>query len=175
MRNSLSAFNFILFFAILVKLCFAGGLTGVGGITLHNLKIGRSNSLNEVTGRLYRVTNNFNNSINLKIYPEAPKKDKLKPGCEIIPDVSWVKIDRNLVTVGPGETFTTDVRIFVPGLNIYNGRKYQFYIVSETVPKGGGLTHGVGLKSRVIFSVAGSTKPEDFWHKLLKLLKLLPL
>jgi hypothetical protein len=168
MRNSLAVFNSILLFVILVKLCFAGGLTAVGEITLDNLKIGRSNSLSEVTGRLFQVTNRFNTSINLRIYPESPREDKLKPGCEIIPDVSWVKIDRNLVTVGPGETLTTDVHIFVPGKDIYSSKKYQFYIVSETVPEGSGLTYGVGLKSRIIFSTLQS--PKSFWKSLLKIL-----
>jgi hypothetical protein len=142
------------------------GLYATGEIVLRDLQPGADSSMTGLFGRVYQVRSTFETSVELKIAPEYAEGASLGPGCEKIPDISWVRVEKGLVTLVPGGSVSTDIRVSVPNNNRYRGRKYQFYIVSETLPKGTGMVYGVGIKSRMIFTVKDYTGIKRLLRKL---------
>ena len=97
------------------------------------------------------VENTGDKNVNLKIDVLPPNKDELKEGYEPLPDSSWIKIAKDLFEVEPKGMAVTDVIISIPDDERYLGKRYQAWIWSHTV--GPGMI-GVGLKSRILFSIA---------------------
>lgn len=146
---------FYLFFPVLL-LCLSSSLYGeglsttFGEVKLENLEIGKAHSMEELGAFPLIVENTSEGEIELKVEALYPKEGELKRGFEPIPDISWVDLERDYFILGPGEEAKTDVAINIPDEETLLGRKYQVYLWSHTV----GRSLGVGLKSRLLFTVA---------------------
>lgn len=146
----------ILFFllgCIICGIAFAGGLsTKFVEAKLTGVKIGQSYSVEKVTGKALVVDNTTTDAtLDIVVEPERPVKYNLSKGYEPIPDISWVKLEKNFFTgIGPGQSAKTDIIITIPTKKKYEGRKFQVYIYSHT--KGGG-TFSVGLMSRILIEI----------------------
>lgn len=153
---SLIISSFLLCFVSCVHLEAAGLSTGFSEVTLENLEIGKSYSTKEVAGLPLVVVNTSKESVDLKIELLIPQTSELNEGFEPIPDLSWIKLEEtDFKGIKPNDSATTDVVISIPDELQYQGKKYQVFIWSHTV----GRRVGVGLKSKLLFSIA-RTKEE---------------
>lgn len=147
-------------FALFLSVCllclplslYASGLsTTFGEVKVENLKIGREYSMEEAVEFPLRVKNTSSEEIELKIEVLYPKDTELKEGYQTIPDISWIALKQDYFILGPGGEARTDVVIKVPDDESLFGKKYQVYLWSRTI----GRSLGVGLKSRLLFTIAG--------------------
>jgi hypothetical protein len=132
---------------------YAGGLSSYFVETkLENLKPGRTYSVKNMTGKSLVVVNTTDNmTVDLAIEPEKPVDYNLVPGYEPIPNLSWVKIEKNYFKkVGPKQSIDTDIVLTIPPNKKYYGKKYQVYIYSHTTGPG---TFRVGLMGRILFNI----------------------
>lgn len=130
---------------------YAGGLsTTFGEVKVENLKIGKEYSLEEVAKFPLIVNNTSDEVLELKVEVLYPKPKELKEDFEPIPDISWITLEKEEFTLKPQEEAKTDVIIRIPDDKKYLGKRYQVYIWSHTV----GRSLGVGLKSRLLFTIA---------------------
>ncbi|MDI6704471.1 MAG: hypothetical protein QME40_07365 [bacterium] len=120
-------------------------------VVIENLRIGHSYSVKGIANLPLCVTNTSNRSVILKIEALAPCKEELREGYEAIPDISWIGFEKDLFELEEGEEAVTDVIISIPDSEEYLGKRYQAWIWSHTI--GPGMI-GVGLKSRILFSIA---------------------
>lgn len=144
----------LLFSALLLALSstvYAGGLTTTfGEVTVENLRIGEEHSMEKIAEFPLVVQNTSNQEIELKVEVLYPKEGELKTGFAPIPDISWVTLECDHFILGPEEDAKTDVIINIPEDKEYLGAKFQVYLWSHTI----GRSLGVGLKSRLLFTVA---------------------
>jgi len=127
----------------------AGGLSSNWGeVIIANLEPGKNYDLNDFLNTRFKITNNFDSNVNLKIEILIPQPEELKPGYEAIEDVSWVKVQEN-ISLEAGRTEIVPIQLKIPEGLKYFGKKYQFWIWSHT----SGQAVGVGLKSRIMFSM----------------------
>ncbi len=137
-------------------LVFAGGLSSNWGeVIIDNLEPGKNYDLNKFLNTTFKISNNFDTDITLKIKILVPEENELKPGYEVIKDISWVKVE-GTAAIPARETKTIPVLLNIPNDAEYYGKKYQFWIWSYTE----GESMGVGLKSRIMFSVIPKMKNE---------------
>ncbi len=145
----------IIWTAALVLLVSAGaeasGLkTTFSEVTLQGLETGKTYGTKEAAGLPLIIENTGAEPVDLSIEPLIPAAEELKEGYEPIPDISWIVLDKKGFTaVAPGGKAETDVMIVIPDDAGYHGKKYQVYIWTHSV----GLSVGVGLKSRLLFSI----------------------
>lgn len=133
---------------------YAGGLsTHFIETTLEDLELGKSYSIKEETGKALVVVNTTEDkTVDIEIEPEIPVDYNLLPDYEPVPDVSWVKIEKNYFeAIAPGEKAETDIIIIIPEDKEYYGRKYQLYIYSHTA---GSATFRTGIMSRILLHIS---------------------
>jgi hypothetical protein len=145
---------------ILFLSCLAGGSIDAAGlrttfveVILEDLEIGGIYNITELINLPLVVENTGDEAITLRIDVVLPSKDELKEGYEPIPDPSWIKVSQDVFEVEPRGKAVTDVIISIPDDERYVGGSYQVWIWSHTI--GPGMI-GVGLKSRILFSIAGA-------------------
>ncbi len=152
-----------LLLALSISLFCIGNLYA-GGLSSHfveekmdDLKPGKSYSVKEVTKRALSIENTTTDvTFDIEITTEKPVDYNLVPGYEPIPDLSWVKIERNYFKdIGPGGSAETDMTITIPDSKEYYGKKYQVYIYSHTA---GQATFRVGIMGRLLLNTAPSSK-----------------
>jgi hypothetical protein len=127
-------------------------------VSVEQLKIGRSYSMQELMNFPLRVMNTGTEAIPLSVQVLAPKvAGEFKEGYEPIPDVNWIHVQQSNFTVPPGLEGVTDVVISIPDDPALMGRRFVVYLwtKSENVDY-----TGVGLKSRLLLSVS-STRPTE--------------
>lgn len=131
-----------------------------GGLSSHfveekmdNLRPGETYSVKANTGKALVVQNTTKDiTVDIAIEPEKPVDYNTVPGYEPIPDLSWVKIDKNYFEkVKPGDAIKTDISISIPTGNKYYGKKYQVYLYSHTAGEG---TFRVGIMGRILLNMA---------------------
>jgi hypothetical protein len=151
-------FILILFGAIALQA--AGLSTGLGEVVVENLQVGQTYSLKELANLRLFVTNNSDDSVALKMDILSPDSSELKKGSRPIPEISWLKLSQNTFVLGPNEIALSDITLSIPDENRYLGEKYQVTIWSHTVPgAGSGMSIGLGLKSRIIFTIDPERAP----------------
>jgi hypothetical protein len=133
----------------------AGGLsTPLGEVVIENLQVGQTYSLKDLAHLSMHVTNNNEQSVDLRMDILAPAESELKQAAAPIPDISWLQLDQQLFSVDPGGLATTDMYLTIPDEDVYLGGKYQVMIWSHTVARPGqGMSLAYGLKSRIIFTI----------------------
>lgn len=136
--------------SVCVATVYAGGLSSNWGeVFFDNLELGNVYQLNQVSKNKFKVINNFDSEINLKVEILKPQVFELKPGYEAIEDISWVKIENPLLNISPAKEGLVNLTITIPEAKNHRGKKYQFWVWSYTV----GQAVGAGLKSRILISV----------------------
>lgn len=142
--------SFILAFSPLYV--FAGGLeTNFGEVVVENLPPGVTYSMEKEGGMPLMINNTSIEEVDLKIEVLSPAEADLKTGYEPIPDSNWIELAQKEFHIKPGKSVKTDVIIHIPNEDKYLGKQYQVYLWAHTV----GRAIGVGLKSRLLFSVSG--------------------
>lgn len=135
---------------------YALGLTTrFSQVTLENLETGKSYSTKELAGLPLEVVNTGKEPVDLKIELLLPEPGELKQGFQPIPDLSWIKLEKKeFKNILPNAAASTDVVINIPDEPRYAGKKYQLFIWTHTV----GPTIGVGLKSKLLFTISKKKK-----------------
>ncbi|MBA3065918.1 hypothetical protein KJ633_05480 [bacterium] len=150
-----------IFFTGLSSVYGASLSTSFAEVILKDLQVGKSYSTKETAHMPLSVINNGNAAVDLKIDVLLPRPDNLKQGYEAIPDVDWIKIEKDFFpNLCAGEQAVTDVIVTIPNNKKHCGKKYQVYLRSHTVGKKG-LAIAVGLRSRLLFIISQEAK-EDF-------------
>ncbi len=138
----------------------AGGLsTQLGEAVIENLQIGQTYNLAELANLRLIVTNTSDFAVDLRMDILMPQSSELRQGAAPIPDLSWVKLSRNLFELGPNEKASSEIIISIPDEDRHLGKKYQVMIWSHTLGKEGMLL-AYGLKSRIIVTT-DSVKASD--------------
>lgn len=137
----------------------AGLRTQVGEAVIENLQIGHSYSLKELANLNLIVTNTGEEEADLRMDVLLPETSELRLNAEVIPDISWVTLTPAFFTLSAGGQAEAEIRLSIPDVPAYLGRKFQFTIWSHTLPRGGGMALAYGLKTRIIFSI-DSVQPD---------------
>jgi hypothetical protein len=120
-------------------------------------------------GKLVDVTNNGDAAITVRFDALVPSYSTLRPGYELIPEVSWMGFEPRRVEIAPGATASTKLVVYAPEDPAYSGKRYQVNIHIRQEPGPGGGNMSVALMPRFMFSVAGkgAVKPAlvDFPRK----------
>ena len=147
-----------LLYTFLLTLVFAATAYTVGGlssnwgeIVVENLETGKSYDLNKYSGSPFTIVNNFKSDVDLQLKVLKPEPNEIKPGYEAIPDITWVKLEKAEIKVGASKKEVVNVKLTIPDEQQYAGKKYHVWIWTYT----SGQAMGVGLKSRILFSVKG--------------------
>lgn len=133
----------------------AGLSTPYGEVRVERLRIGQRVSFTEQVRAPFTITNTGDREVQLKLELLTPQPSELKEGYEPLPDLSWVTILTDSFTLAPQGVATTDLTIDIPDDPALRGRRFQCYLWAHTV--GTGL--GVGLKSRLLLSIADEDGP----------------
>jgi hypothetical protein len=152
--NRIYAIPLVFFIFALWTVVEAGGLsTQLGEAVIENLQIGQTYNLRQLANLRLIVTNTSDYSVDLKMDVLYPDSSELKKGSEFIPDISWVKLSKNLFQLAPNENALSDIILTIPEDDKYLGKKYQVTIWSHTLGgSGGGMFLAYGLKTRIIFT-----------------------
>jgi hypothetical protein len=132
---------------------WAGGLSStLIEVKLDKLEPGKSYSVKEIRKIPLIVTNTTEGqTLDIKIESERPVDYNLVVGYEPIPDLSWVKIEKDYFgEVGPKKSIDTDITITIPNDKAYYGKKYQVYIYSHTAGK---AALRIGLMGRILLEI----------------------
>jgi len=130
---------------------YAGGLrTPFGKVTLKNIPPGDTYSMRSDAKFPMVIENTSDRKVQLQLDILAPEEEEVQEGYEPIPDVNWIKLEKDSFSLTAGKKAETDVTISVPDDSKYHGRKFHVFIWSHTI----GESIGVGLKSKLLFSVA---------------------
>ena len=117
-------FGLLLSFACAFTAHAAGGLSSNWGeIVVENLEIGKSYDLNKYAGSPFTIVNNFESGVDLKLKVLLPQAQELKPGYEPIPDISWVKLEKEELKVGALKKEVVNVKLTIPKDKRYSGKK----------------------------------------------------
>jgi len=136
---------------VIVLPIFCGGLsTPYGEIKVENIVPGETVSITGIANKPFTVKNNSDYPVRLKIDVVIPQETELKPGYVAVPDVSWIKLEKDTFDLASGEEASTQVILNVPNKKKFYGKKYQVYLWSRTVPSESGMSIAVGLKSRFL-------------------------
>jgi hypothetical protein len=152
--NRIYAIPLVFFIFALWTVVEAGGLsTQLGEAVIENLQIGQTYNLRQLANLRLIVNNTSDYSVDLKMDVLYPDSSELKKGSEFIPDISWVKLSKNLFQLAPNENALSDIILTIPEDDKYLGKKYQVTIWSHTLGgSGGGMFLAYGLKTRIIFT-----------------------
>lgn len=137
------------------NLAHAYGLkTEFGKVVLNDIPVGVEYSMSKDSKFPLVIENNSDNEVELKIEVLVPQADEVQKGYEPIPDAGWIKLEKNSFIIKPNGKAQTDVIISIPDKKEYRGRKFHVFISSRTV----GQSLGIGIKSKLLFSVEAAAK-----------------
>ncbi|MFH2138359.1 MAG: hypothetical protein ABII88_07595 [Candidatus Omnitrophota bacterium] len=145
----MKSFCLLIIFLLAPVTVYAGGLSSNWGeVIVNNLEPGNTYDLNEIAGSTFKITNNFDKEITIKLEVLRPIEEELKPGYEPIENTSWVQIEEE-AKINAGEYKVIPIKISIPDDSKYLGKKYHFWVWTYT----SGQAVGVGLKSRILISI----------------------
>lgn len=135
---------------------FATALTAnFGEIVVQELRIGYPFSLKERAHLTYIITNPGSKPIEVKIEIKAPLGGKVKKGYEPIPDVSWIKLEKDFFIVNPNEQVSTDIVFNIPKDEKLIDKKYQVSLFPYTFD---GILR-IQVESNILFTISKETEP----------------
>jgi len=123
---------------------------------IRGIKIGQSYNITKKNNLPLAIVNKGDREMKVSVEPVFPQQSALSKGYEPIPDLSWVKVGENLLTIAPKAIASTDVIIRIPYDPKYAGKNYEVMIWS----KGAAGMIGVGLKSRILINISEEIPPE---------------
>lgn len=149
----ISKINLIALIVILnlfiAPLAFAGGLSSNWGeVRIDNLEVGKTYDLNDFLNTTFKIMNNFEQEVSLKLSIVTPQDKELKPGYLALEDTSWVEV-KSEVAIPAQSQEIIPIKISIPETEELKGKKYQFWIWTRT----DGQAVGVGLKSRILITI----------------------
>lgn len=144
---------------------FSGGLsTTCGMMMLGNLKIGQEYSLRQLLGYNFNVHYRGKYPVDIKIETMAPSTTT-PDGFEPIPDINWIRVQKEFFSLDPGERGETDIIIKIPNDESLLGRKFRAIITPQTSPPKGGNLGGVvfslGISCNLFLSIAPKPPTEE--------------
>lgn len=135
-----------------------GGLrSNFGVLFLENLRVGKTYSILNLASEPLRVLNTTDSTLELQIEIGYPFPSDLKGAYEVIPSTSWIRMEKNLFRLEPGQTAVADLEISIPNDDKYIDGKYQFFIWSHVLRRlggRGGTNILPGVKGFICFTVA---------------------
>jgi len=159
----MTQFKNLLCSAIIVTLAACGAhastlATNFAEVYVDNLKPGGSYNLTETANYPMWVNYSGDTEVDLKFASVMPVAAELKSGYEAIPDPSWITVSKQTASLLPDESVTLDVTITIPNDPKYLGKKYQGYILVNSIPQkdsnSSGMSFALALKGRILFSTA---------------------
>jgi len=124
--------------------------------TIRGIKIGQSYNITEKSNLPLALVNKGDRQMKVSVEPVFPQQSELSKSYERIPDLSWVRLADEILTIAPKAIASTDVIIRIPYDLKYAGKKYEAMIWS----KGAAGMIGVGLKSRILINISEEVPPE---------------
>lgn len=127
----------------------------IGELLLQNMQPGQTYDLTRLLNLPLRITySGFTNS-EILFLPHIPTTaDEMKKGYEPIPDKSWVTVEPGQMDLSDfGGVAEANVKVTIPDDDQYLGKKYAVYVWSRAHQKGGGITFGLGVKSRLLLVI----------------------
>ncbi len=158
MKKSLYIIIIVSIFQLISLPIFCGGLSSpCAAMYLSNLKIGQEYSLKQLLGYPFNVTYKGRYPVDLRIDLQKPSTTT-PDGYEPIPDLNWVKLQKQEFSLDPGETAETDIIVTIPNDESLLGKKFRVLINPVTsAPKGdtrAWLAFAVGLSCELYLAIA---------------------
>lgn len=140
-----------LLFYVVSPIYGAGRLTGPGQINISMIRIGQTYSFKKISGFYYEVTNYIEDGLKLGIEPIIPSRNKLaSTEFEPIPDISWVKLEREKFILKYGQKASTNLYLTFPNDPKYLGRKYQFNLRVYTID----YRQSLSLSTQILLTIS---------------------
>lgn len=163
MKKSIWFYGLVIAVLASVNLPWANAVgirTRFGVVVVENLQPGRTYNIRELVGLPLRVVNASEKQVTIKMELTKPGRDKsmVQKHFEPIPDLSWIKLSRDLFVVDPGQSAIADVLVTIPDDDKYLGKRYQVNIWSHTIGK---RFANVGLMSKLRITVAKRRMTEE--------------
>lgn len=156
---------------IAVKAPAAGVSTTCGVMWLSNVKIGQQYSLKQLMGYNFNVTYRGMGMADVMIRYSKPN-DIDSGGFEPIPDINWVKVEKDRFSLDPGQTAETDITLSIPNDEKYMGKKYYAIINPVSGPSANAVTEhvvfGAGLMCKLKFEIASKPPTAEEIRQLRK-------
>ena len=139
----------LLVFVGMVRPTLAGGLqTRFVVVNISDVPIGYSVPLVLTNGARYSVENTSDKPVEVGLVVVKPEQRGNTADYMPIPDVAWVTLATNRLTVPPGATAETDITVKVPKKADFADKRYEFRIRAMTLD----VQVGVALATKVRFN-----------------------
>jgi hypothetical protein len=126
------------------------------------LDIGKTYNMRDIAGRTLNLINRSDKPVSIKIEVIIPESSSLPESCLPIPSRNWVRLSKNIVFLEPHQSKDVEIKLKIPYRLQYLNKKYAFFINSCTIPSStSGIGIGVGLESKVIFTISGTPPPRS--------------
>lgn len=124
--------------------------------------------------KLVDAKNNGDEGGAVRFDGDIPLHAYMRPGYEPIPDGAWLSFEPRTVDLGPGESKSVKLVLYVPDDPSLVGRRFQAMVWIHPVQASGNVA--LGLKSRFLFSVGPKTpaKPPAVVESPVKLASIKP-
>jgi len=106
------------------------------------------------------VVNQSDMPMRIRFDAEVPQPAEMRAGYDPIPDAAWVGFEPRVFDLKPGEKAVGKAVLYVPSDSALAGRRFQVMLQLHA-DAGGGSPLAIGLKPRLMFSVAdrGAAEP----------------
>jgi hypothetical protein len=104
------------------------------------------------------VQNRSDTGVHLRYDAVVPQPEEMRAGYEPIPDAAWIGFEPRVFDLPPGGTASGRVVVYAPADPALAGRRFQAMLHLHSDPGAGSLL-SIGLKPRLLFSIAGGAAP----------------
>lgn len=163
--------NFTVIFSLffITQYVYCGGLKSIGEVHIKGVKVGQTYSIKDVFNTTLKFFYGGSDQIGkVKIVIQSPTHEDCLKGFEPIPDISWIKLDKDEFIMQPNTWGEADVIISIPDEEKYMGKKYQaFFLIREIPPlpemieTGIGLGIGVAVRPKLLLEIAPNPATEE--------------
>lgn len=139
-------------------------LTAPGQIEISMVTIGQIYDFKKISGTYYEVANYVQDGLKLKIEPLIPSPDRLaSKEFEPIPDLSWVRLDKEEFTLKYGENTSANFYLTIPDDAQLLGKKYQFNLSVYAI----NYPRPLSLTTQILVTISeGRISPMELIQKL---------
>jgi hypothetical protein len=127
---------------------------------LQNIEPGKQYKLRDAKNRPLKIKNTGTSEVLVNIEVQKINPDNLKEYYESIPDINWIHVNANSLSIKPNSWGQTELEIEVPRDKRFYGKKYQAQVLIKT--SGSGKLQA-GLRSNIYFTVV---KKKSLFKKL---------
>ncbi len=125
-----------------------GVKTLTGRIHVENVPIGSTITLQNISGKVYRVVNTSEEPMEYTVTLGPPGSGDEIRDFEPLPNFEWVKLARTNFFLAPGQEALVDIIFSFPDDPLLLGKKFVCFVTSGNVPRSPGST-GMGISMRV--------------------------